>query len=190
MAGILTVTSNPNRTSPVKRGKWVLENLLGTPPPPPMPNVGILIDDTAISPTLPMKERLALHRKKPECATCHRSMDAMGYALENYDPVGRWRTKDGKFDIDPTSDLADGTKLSGPEDLRKLVLTRKKDFVRCLAEKMLTYATGRGLRPQDACHVDKIVKDTVKGGYKMRALIKAVVESDPFRKRSPKPTVN
>lgn len=182
MAAVLTVTSNPNRTSPVKRGKWVLENLLGSAPPPPMPDVGILIDDTAIIPTLPMKERLQMHRKKPECSTCHLSMDAMGFSLENFDPIGRWRTKDGDFTVDSTSTLPDGKQITGSADLRKLILERKKDFVRCLAEKLLTYAIGRGLRPQDACHVTTIVQATEKDGFKMQALIKAVVMSDPFRK--------
>lgn len=184
MAGVLTVTSNPNRTSPVKRGKWVLENILGAPPPPPMPNVGILIDDTAIKPTLPMKERLAIHRKKPECATCHTTMDSIGFSLENYSPIGSWRTKDGDFPIDAKSTLPDGKQLDGIDGLRKFVLARKKDFVRCLAEKLLVYATGRGLRPQDACHITTIVEKTEKSGYKMHALIKAVVQSDPFRKKS------
>lgn len=184
MAGILTVTSNPNRTSPVKRGKWVLENILGAPPPPPMPNVGILIDDTAIKPTLPMKERLALHRKKPECATCHTTMDSIGFSLENYNPIGAWRTKDGDFAIDAQSTLPDGKKLKGQAGLRSFVLARKKDFVRCLAEKMLVFATGRGLRPQDSCHLTTIVNKVEKSGYKMHALIQAVVASEPFRKKS------
>ncbi len=183
-AAFLIVTSNPNRTSPVKRGKWILENILGTPPPPPPPNVPILMDDQAIKPSLPIKERMAQHRKDPQCATCHAPMDGLGFALENYDPVGRWRTSDGQFPVDATGELPGGQKVDGPVDLKRILLDRKDDFVRSLAEKMLTYATGRGLRPQDTCHVDAILKTVKKDGYRMRTLIKAVVLSDPFRKRS------
>ena len=189
-AAFLTVTSNPNRTSPVKRGKWILEQILGTPPPSPPPNVGILPQDQAIKPTLPMKERLAQHRKDPSCANCHRAMDAMGFSLEHYDAIGKMRSKDGDLDIDSKGELPDGTVVDGIADLQKLVLSRKNDFVRCLAEKLLTYASGRGMRPEDNCHLDKIVKKTEASGYKMHALILAVIESDPFCKASPAPVVH
>lgn len=184
MAGVLATTSNPNRTSPVKRGKWVLEQILGTPPPPPPPGAGSLPEDVVLKPTMTMKERLEAHRKKPDCATCHRAMDAMGFSLENFDPIGQWRTKDGDFDIDPVTVLPDGSKLDGPRSLRKHLLSRKKDFVRSLAERLLTFATGRAMRPEDGCHLDTIVKAAEKDGYKFRSLIKAVVASDPFSKKS------
>ncbi|MBS1721534.1 MAG: DUF1592 domain-containing protein [Armatimonadetes bacterium] len=184
MAGVLTVTSNPNRTSPVKRGKWILEQILGTPPPPPPPGAGSLPEDQAIKPTMTMKERLAVHRKKPECATCHTTMDAMGFSLENFDPVGRWREKDGDFPIDAEAELPTGVKVKGAAGLKKALLASKRDFVRCLAEKLLTYATGRSMRPQDSCHIDKIVATTEKQGFKFHALIQAVVHSDPFLKRT------
>lgn len=181
-AAFLTVSSNPNRTSPVKRGKWILEQILGTPPPSPPPDVGILPQDQAIKPTLPMKERLAQHRRDPSCANCHRAMDAMGFSLEKYDAIGRIRSKDGDLDIDSKGELPDGTVVDGIKDLQKLVLSRKRDFVRCLAEKLLTYAVGRGMRPEDGCHLDKIVKTTEASGFKMHSLIVAVVQSDPFCK--------
>jgi hypothetical protein len=184
MAAVLATTSNPNRTSPVKRGKWVLEQLLGTPPPPPPPGAGSLPEDIELKPTMTMKERLELHRKKPECATCHRAMDAMGFSLENFDPIGRWRTRDGDFPVDPVTQLPDGTKLDGPQSLRKLLLSRKKDFVRCLAERLLTYATGRAMRPQDDCHIQTILEAAEKDDYRFRSLIQAVVASDPFLKKS------
>ena len=184
MAGVLATTSNPNRTSPVKRGKWVLEQILGTPPPPPPPGAGSLPEDVVLKPTMTMKERLEAHRGKPECATCHRAMDAMGFSLENFDPIGRWRTMDGDFPIDPVTELPDGSILDGPPALRKLLVSRKKDFVRSFAERLLTFATGRAMRPQDSCHLDTIVKTVEKDGYRFKSLIKAVVTSDPFTKKS------
>lgn len=184
-AAFLTVTSNPNRTSPVKRGKWILEQILGTPPPSPPPNVGNLPEDTVIKPTLPMKQRLEIHRNNPACSNCHRTMDALGYSLENLDPIGRYRNKDGDLDVDSSGELPDGTKINGVSDLKKMIQSRKRDFVRCLTEKMLVYAIGRGLRTEDSCHIEKIVDTVEASGYKMQALIVAVVTSDPFRKVSP-----
>lgn len=181
-AAFLTVTSNPNRTSPVKRGKWILEQILGTPPPLPPPNVGILPEDTAIKPTLPMKERLAIHRKNEACANCHRAMDALGFSLEHYNPIGQYRDKDGDLVVDSQGELPNGTKVDGVASLKKIILARKDDFVRSLAEKLLVYAVGRGIRAEDSCHIDKIVAEVRKSGYRMNSLILGVVKSDPFRK--------
>lgn len=182
-ASVLTVTSNPNRTSPVKRGRWVLEEILGTPPPPPPPDVGVLPDDMKAITAKTIRERLEQHRKDPACANCHRSMDAMGFSLENFDAVGAWRTADGPFPVDARGELADGTKFDGPQALRTLLMSKKDEFVRCLAEKMLVYAIGRGLRPGDRCIVDKLVTDTKADKYTFQSLIKAVVLSDAFRYR-------
>jgi hypothetical protein len=187
-AGILTqgsvllVTSNPTRTSPVKRGKWILENILGTPPPPPPPGVGVLKDDHASVQGATLKQRMEQHRKDPMCAACHKQMDGLGFALENFDAVGAWRTKDGQFDVDASGTLPDGSEFSGPEELRSVLVKRKDQFVRCLAEKLLTYALGRGLEVYDDPAVDKIVKTVSDGEYKFSALVNAVVESEPFRK--------
>lgn len=179
---VLVVTSNPTRTSPVKRGKWILENILGTPPPPPPPGVGVLKDDKDSVEGATLKERMEQHRKDPLCASCHKQMDGLGFALENFDAVGNWRTKDGKFDIDASGTLPDGSKFTGPVELRAILMRRKDQFVRCLAEKMLTYALGRGLESYDDMAIDKIVKLVSDGEYKFSALVNAIVESDPFRK--------
>jgi len=179
---VLVVTSNPTRTSPVKRGKWILENILGTPPPPPPPGVGVLKDDSASVATLTLKQRMEQHRKDPMCAACHKQMDGLGFALENFDAVGAWRTKDGNFDIDASGELPDGSKFTGPVELRDILMKKKELFVRCLAEKMLTYAIGRGLESYDDPAVDRIVASISDGQYRFSALVKAIVESDPFRK--------
>jgi hypothetical protein len=179
---VLTVTSNPTRTSPVKRGKWILENILGTPPPAPPPNVGVLKDDKAAVEAATMRERLAQHRKDPACANCHLQMDGLGFALENFDAVGKWRTKDGPFPIDANGTLPDGSSFNGPTELRALLMKHKEQFVRCLAEKLLTYSIGRGMEPYDDPAIDKIVKATTEGQYKFSKLVLAIVESDPFRK--------
>jgi len=184
-ASVLTVTSNPNRTSPVKRGKWVLEEMLGAPPPPPPPDVGVLPDDAVAITEKSIRERLEHHRRNPACATCHRSMDAIGFSMENFDAVGAWRTQDGRFPVDNRGELPDGTVFEGTKELKALLMKRKDDFTRCLAEKMLVYATGRGLRTADNCHVDEIVSTTQKEGYRMKSLIRAIVMSDAFRKRLP-----
>jgi len=183
-ASVLTVTSNPNRTSPVKRGKWVLEEILGAPPPPPPPDVGVLPDDVKVIAEKSIRERLEAHRKNPACANCHQSMDAIGFSLENFDAVGAFRTQDGVFAVDNRGDFPDGTTFRGSKELKAILLKRKSDFTRCLAEKMLVYATGRGLRTADNCIVDEIVKSTTADSLKMQTLIKSVVLSDAFRKRS------
>ncbi|HXG11208.1 MAG TPA: DUF1592 domain-containing protein [Gemmataceae bacterium] len=180
-ASILTITSNPTRTSPVKRGKWILENILGTPPPPPPPDVPELEDDKELTGSL--RQRMEQHRVNPICASCHQRMDPLGFGLENFDGIGAWREKDGKFPIDPSGVLPGGEKFDGPAGLKAVLKAKKEDFCRCLAEKMLTYALGRGLEYYDKCAVDDIVAALVKNDYRFSSLVLAVVQSDPFQKR-------
>jgi Protein of unknown function (DUF1592)/Protein of unknown function (DUF1588)/Protein of unknown function (DUF1587)/Protein of unknown function (DUF1585)/Protein of unknown function (DUF1595)/Ca-dependent carbohydrate-binding module xylan-binding/Planctomycete cytochrome C len=182
-ASILTLTSNPTRTSPVKRGKWVLEQLLGTPPPPPPPNAGDLEDDAKAQLSGSLRQRMEQHRKNPSCAVCHNRLDPLGFAFENYDAVGAWRTKDGKFDIDPSGVLPDGRSFNGPAELKALLKGQKDLFGRCLAEKLLTYALGRGLEYYDRCAVDQILGGLAQKDNRFSALVAEVVKSEPFQKR-------
>jgi hypothetical protein len=183
-ASILTLTSNPTRTSPVKRGKWVLEQILNDPPPPPPPGVPDLpeADPNAPAPVT-VREKLARHLKDPVCASCHTRMDPIGFSLENFDGIGKWRATDGLAAIEATGELPDGTKFSGPAELRSLLLTKKGQFVNGLSEKMLTFATGRGIDSADKCYVDEIAARVEKGGYKFSTLVAGVVSSEPFRFR-------
>ena len=183
-ASVLTVTSNPTRTSPVKRGRWVLEQILGTPPPPPPPDVPELEEtDEAVHGTT-LRERLEQHREDPACANCHAKMDPIGFALENYNAIGAFRWKDGELDIDTTAELPDGTVLQhGIIDLRQVIMDRKQQFLRCLTEKMLTYALGRGLEYYDRSTIDGIVAELESEGYRSSVLITEIVKSDPFRLR-------
>src|SRR5262249_55589344 len=142
-ASVLTLTSNPTRTSPVKRGKSILENILGTPPPAPPPEVPELDNSKEAVLKGSLKQRMEQHRANPACATCHQKMDPLGFGLENFDAVGAWRTRDGNFDIDPSGVLPDGRSFSGPAELKKILLAQKDQFARCLVEKMLTYGLGR-----------------------------------------------
>ncbi len=182
-ASVLTVTSNPTRTSPTKRGKWILEQILGTPPPPPPPGVSNLADEKQATSTATLRKLMEMHRAKPMCASCHSQMDPLGFGLENFDATGRWRDRDGDVAIDSSGVLPDGRKFSGPAQLRGLLLAKKSQFVRSLSEKLLTYALGRGLEDYDRCATDTILKQTEAGNYRISALIKAIVLSDPFRKR-------
>jgi hypothetical protein len=182
-ASVLTVTSNPTRTSPVKRGKWVLEQILGTPPPPPPPDVPQLKDDAHAISTGSLRQRMEEHRKNPSCANCHTKMDSMGFAFENFNPIGAFRTKDGDFPIDPAGVLPDGKSFKDPNQLKAILKEKKELVARNLAEKMLTYALGRGLEWYDRRAVDTIVAGTAKGEYRFSALVLEVVRSDPFRLR-------
>jgi hypothetical protein len=181
-ASILAVTSNPTRTSPVKRGRWVLEQLLGAPPPPPPPNVPEL-KEGGEKLTGTLRQQMEQHRENPSCASCHARMDPLGFALENYDAIGAYRTKDGEHAVDPSGTLVDGTAVSGPVDLKNVLLAKKDTFTRCLAEKMLIYALGRGLERTDRRTLDAITSATGREGYKFSALVTAIVTSDPFRLR-------
>jgi hypothetical protein len=182
-ASILTVTSNPTRTSPVKRGKWVLENLLNAPPPPPPPNVPELKEagDKKLEGTL--RQRMEQHRENPACAACHAQMDALGFGLENYDPVGAWRAKEGDHEIDASGTLPGGASFKSPSELKAILKARDGEFRRCLAEKLLTYALGRGLEYYDRCTVDTIVKNMKANHDTLTVLVLEIVNSDAFQKR-------
>ena len=183
-ASVLTVTSNPTRTSPVKRGRWVLEQILGTPPPPPPPDVPELAEAGEVAHGKTLRERLEQHRADPACANCHAKMDPIGFALENYNAIGAFRWKDGELDIDTTAELPDGTVLQhGIIDLRQVIMDRKQQFLRCLTEKMLTYALGRGMEYYDRPTIDKIVAQLESEGYRSSVLITEIIKSDPFRLR-------
>lgn len=179
-ASVLTVTSNPTRTSPVKRGKWIMENILGTPPPDPPANVPPLPEDQEAILSGSLRQRLERHRVDPNCAVCHNEMDALGFAFENYDAVGAWRTKDGKFDIDPSGKLPGGRSFKGPAELRRILKGKRGLFLRCLTEKLLTYSLGRGLEYYDKCAIDEITRAAAKKKYRFSAIVLGIVESDPF----------
>ncbi len=180
-ASILTVTSYPNRTSPVQRGKWILTNILGTPPLPPPPNVPALEENAAGEAPKSLRERMELHRQNPVCAGCHKVMDPVGFALENFDATGRWRDRDDGVTIDPSGTMFNGMKAAGPSDLRAMLTERPETFVGVMTEKMLTFATGRGTEYYDMPTVRKIVGDAQKDNFKIQDLILGVVQSAPFQ---------
>jgi hypothetical protein len=183
-ASILTVTSTPTRTSPVKRGKWVLENLLGTPPPPPPPDVPEFKEGNEAALTGTLRQRMEQHRENPICAACHARMDPIGFGLENFNGIGEWREKEGEFAIDPAGKLVTGETFNGPEALKTILLKgRRDDFVHCLTEKMLTYALGRGLERYDKSAVRLIGQGVAAGDYKFSRLILEIVNSMPFQMR-------
>jgi len=179
---ILLVTSYPTRTSPVIRGKWILDNLLGVPPPPP-PAMVPALENTKVRKNATIRERLSLHRANPTCAGCHKLMDPIGFALENYDAVGRWRTVDGGEPIDASGALFDGTPFRGVADLEKAILAHPDLFVTTLSEKLLTFATGRGVDYYDAPAIRKIVRDAAADQYRFSSVIMGIVNSTPFRNR-------
>jgi hypothetical protein len=182
-ASILTVTSNPTRTSPVKRGRWVLEQILGTPPPPPPPNVPELPADAKAQLTGSLRQRMEQHRANPSCAACHARMDPLGFAFENFNAIGAFRTKDGDFPIDPSGTLPDGVSFKGPAELKAVLKGKKELFSRCLTEKMLTYALGRGVESYDRPAVDKITAALARDDYRFSTLLLEIARSDPFRLR-------
>lgn len=179
---VLTVSSYPTRTSPVIRGKWVLENLLGAPPPPPPPNVPEL-RESEIGQSASLRQQMEQHRSNPVCAACHSKMDHIGFALENYDAIGRWRTKDGKFDIDASGVLPNGTAFQNPQQFKAILREQKQEFVQALAEKMLTYALGRGLERYDRPVVRTISREMAGQDYRFSSLVRGIVNSTPFRLR-------
>ena len=179
---VLTVTSYPNRTSPVLRGKWVLETLLGAPPPPPPPNVPSLEESSKTAPTT-VRERLEQHRQNPVCASCHSRMDPLGFALENFDAIGRWRDTDGGISIDATANLPDGSTVDGPVAFRNALIARHEEFVGNFTEKLLTYALGRGVEYFDAPAVRRVVRETAVDDYRWSDIVLGVVSSVPFQMR-------
>ena len=183
MASVLTLTSYPQRTSPVLRGKWVLEEIFGTPAPPPPPSVATLSPDDQPRDGLTFRQRLEQHRSKPQCASCHSRMDPLGFGLENYDGIGQWRTEIAGKPVDASGELTSGEKFSGPQELKRTMLQRKEEFVRNLSEKMLAFALGRGLEPYDLPAVRKIAAALAKDDYRSDTLIREIVKSYPFQYR-------
>lgn len=182
-ASILTVTSNPTRTSPVKRGKWILENLFAAPPPDPPPNVPELADAKGEKLVGTLRQRMEQHRADPACASCHKLMDPLGFGLENYDAIGAWRDRDGDAAVDAGGELPDGRRFSGPAELRVILAVRKDEFRRCLIEKLLTYGLGRGLEYYDACAVERIAAASAAQGDRFSVIIAEIVKSPAFRQR-------
>jgi hypothetical protein len=180
---VLTVTSYPNRASPVLRGKWILENILGTPPPPPPPNVPPLKENEEGAKPKSVRELMEEHRKNPACAGCHAVMDPLGFSLENFDGIGEWRTKDQSGPIDASGQLADGTKVEGPVTLRQALMKHPEQFAGTVTEKMMTYALGRGLEYYDMPVVRGIVHDAARNDYKLSSIIMDIVKSTPFQTR-------
>ncbi|MEP7354247.1 MAG: DUF1592 domain-containing protein [Acidobacteriota bacterium] len=179
-ASILTVTSYPNRTSAVQRGKWVLTNILGVPPTPPPPNVPTLKENAEGERVLSLRERMEAHRANPVCAGCHKVMDPIGFSLENFDATGRWRASDDGSKIDPSGVMFDGSKIEGPASLRKALTRRPEVFVGVMTEKLLTYALGRGLGYSDMPTVRRIVSQAGKQDFRFSALVSGIVDSAPF----------
>jgi hypothetical protein len=183
--GVLMLTSYPNRTSPVLRGAWVLERITGTPPAPPPPNVEALKDAKPGEKPKTLKAQMALHREKPSCFSCHSVMDPLGFALEGFDAVGKWREKDrlaGEV-IDASGELPDGTVVNGPDDLRNALLANPEQFVQTLTEKLMTYGLGRLVEHHDMPTVRAIVREAAKDDYRFSSIVMQIVQSDPFQKR-------
>jgi hypothetical protein len=179
---ILTVSSYATRTSPVLRGKWILENLLNAPPPPPPPGVDN-IDEEKVGSASSLREQLEAHRKNAICAACHRRMDPLGFGLENFDAVGAWRTEDGKFPVDATGTLPDGRTFSGPIELKTILKAEREAFAKAVTSKLLTYALGRGLEAYDRRTVRTIARRLPAADYRFSSLVVEIVNSAPFQMR-------
>ena len=179
-SSILTATSYPNRTSPVVRGRWLLENLLGAPPPPPPPDVPALKESGAEGQPKSVRERMEMHRKNPVCAACHVRMDPLGFSLENFDALGKWRTVSDGVPIDASASLPDGTQFEGVLGLRKLLLDHRADFVRTLTEKMLAYAIGRSVEYYDLPVIRQVTRSAAPSDFRWSAVILGIVKSAPF----------
>jgi uncharacterized protein DUF1592/uncharacterized protein DUF1588/uncharacterized protein DUF1587/uncharacterized protein DUF1585/uncharacterized protein DUF1595/cytochrome c len=177
---VLTVTSYPNRTSPVLRGRWLLENILGAPPPPPPPDVPPLREENGDRPRS-IREQMEAHRKNPSCAVCHVRMDPLGFSLENFDALGKWRTTSDALPIDASASLPDGTTFEGVAGLRRLMAEHREDFARTLTQKLLAYALGRSLESSDWPTIRKIAREAAPGGYRWSALLTGIASSTPFR---------
>lgn len=188
MSAVLAVTSYPQRTSVVLRGKWILDSLLGTPAPPPPPVVPELETSDAAAPKT-LRERMEKHRENPVCASCHNRIDPMGFALEHYDVLGRWRTQDAGKPIDAKGTLPDGTSFDGPDQLRQILMDRKELFLRNLSTKMLAYALGRGLTLEDNCVIDQVLEKLKQEDYAAQTLIREIIWSIPFRYQAGTPPV-
>ena len=181
MSAVLAVSSYPHRTSPVLRGKWILETMLGTSPPPPPPDVPELEENKPNEEALSLRKRLELHRQDAQCASCHNRMDPLGFGLQNYDVLGQWRTEIDGQEIDSQGELPDGSRFDGPVELKQLLMAKKQQFVRNLTKKMLGYALSRGLTNRDYCTVDEIVEKLTTADYSTHTLILEITKSFPFR---------
>jgi hypothetical protein len=166
----------------VLRGKYILENILGSPPPPPPANVPAL-DEDSVGASVSLRQQMERHREDPNCASCHAKMDPLGFALENYNAIGKWRTMDGKFPVDSTGTLADGTSFTGPAEMRQTLMNRLPQFAECLTSKMLEYALGRGIGVSDRRAISAIAHDWETQGYRFETLIYEIVNSLPFQNR-------
>ena len=180
MPSISALASHPHRTSPVLRGVWILDSILGTPPPAPPPDVPELDEASEGNPLGSIRERLLAHSNSPSCASCHQRIDPLGFALENYDVLGRWRDQNAETPVDATGKLPDGTRLDGPDSLKAALLERKRLFLRNLAKRLLGYALGRGLTPSDTCAVETVVTEVERQDYSAWALLREIVQSEPF----------
>jgi hypothetical protein len=187
MGGILTLTSYPLRTSPVLRGKWVLEEILGAPTPPPPPMVKSLPQDDKPKQGLTFRQQLEKHRTDPNCASCHKRMDPLGFGLENFDAIGRWRTEIGGQPVDASGVMVTGEEFKGPVEMKQLLLGRHEEFVRNLTEKMLSYALGRGLEYYDTPIVRQIARVVATNEFRSTMLVTEIVKSYPFRYRRNNP---
>jgi hypothetical protein len=179
---VLAVSSYPNRTSPTIRGKYVLSNILGTPPPPPPPDVPPL-DVSKVGSDVSLRKQLEAHRANPVCASCHSKMDVLGFGLENYNAIGKWRTMDGKFPVDVGGTMPNGKSFQTAAQMRTVLLNNMPQISRCLTEKIMTYALGRGMQPYDNRTINQINKDLAADGYHFQTLIYEVVHSLPFQSR-------
>jgi hypothetical protein len=179
-ASVLTVSSYGNRTSPVLRGKWVLENLLNTPPPPPPPDVPVL-DEAKVGTAASLRQQMEQHRANPACASCHARMDPIGFALENFNAVGEWRTKDGGFDIDPSGTLADGKSFDGAAGLKSILKADRNAFTAALTEKLFIYAMGRGVIATDRPVIEEITRRAAAQEYRFSSLVLGIANSLPFQ---------
>ena len=182
-AAVLAVTSYTTRTSPTIRGKWLLENILAAPVPPPPPNIPALEASNKGDKPLSVREMLEMHRKNPVCASCHARMDPLGFSLENFDAIGQWRTTDAGTAIDASGVLLDGTKVEGPAALRQALVAQKEQFVRAVTEKLATYALGREIESFDAPAIRGIVRAAAADDYRWSSTILAIVKSAPFQMR-------
>ncbi|HET9468485.1 MAG TPA: DUF1592 domain-containing protein [Vicinamibacterales bacterium] len=182
-ASVLAVTSYPHRTSPTIRGKWLLENILAAPVPPPPPDVNAALDETKLVKTTTVREMLEQHRSNPACASCHANMDPLGFSLENFDAIGQWRTTDGESPIDASGVLMDGTKVNGPVALRNALLKQKDQFVKSVTGKLMMYALGREIDYHDAPAIRAIMRTAAADNYRWSSTILALVKSPPFQFR-------
>jgi hypothetical protein len=184
---ILTVTSYPNRTSPVLRGKYILENILGTPPSPPPPNVDTVLENKQGEEPKSVRALMEQHRRNPTCASCHRIMDPLGFALENFDGVGEWRVKETGGPIDPVGQLGNGAPVDGPVGLRKAILKQPDMFVRTLTDKLMTYGLGRGVEHKDKPLVRGIARDAATQNYRFSSIVLGIVKSAAFQMKKAQP---